>query len=316
VDVRELRRAYVAWAAVCFFWGTTYLAIHIGMRSLPPALFGGLRILSAGLVLAAWLRFRGQALPQGRDWLHLAVVGLALLGCGNGILNWAAQWAPSGGMALMIAMTPFWMIGLEALMPGGDRFTPRALVGLLLGLAGLALLMAPRLQGAAFEPRVVWALLSLQGCCATWAIGSVYARRHPVDVPPLMGAAIQMVVAGAAMTLLGTLSGEWPRFRFTPESLGAFLYLLFFGSIVGYGSYIYALQKLPISTVSLYSYVNPVIAVFLGWAVLHERVSWPEVLAVGVILSGVAVVKTAPSSSAPKPSPLDRTRIAPEPSAE
>lgn len=301
MDRREARLAQAAWIAVCIFWGTTYLAIRIGVQTMPPFLFNGLRVLAAGLLLLGWLRARGQALPLFRDWFHLGIVGVALLGVGNGMVAWASKWVPSGMAALLVAMSPFWMIGVEALVPGGERPSRQAAAGLLLGLGGLALLMAPHFASAHLDLNVLLGFAGLQLGCISWSAGSIYARRRPVPVKPLMGAAVQMVVGGAAVSLLGTVTGEWSRMHPTTTGMTAFVYLMVFGSIVGYGSYIYALQKLPVSTVSLYAYVNPVIAVALGWLVLGEHLGWMEGLAVVVILAGVALVKSAGPAKRERP---------------
>jgi drug/metabolite transporter (DMT)-like permease len=297
LEARERRLAYLAWAAVCFFWGTTYVAIAIGLETMPPALFGGLRMLLAGLLLGGWLLLRGESLPQGRDWLKLAVVGLMLLGMGNLMVVTSQQWLPSGLAALLVATSPFWMTGFEAALPGGDRLTLRAAAGLLLGFGGLALLVAPKLQGATFGSMTLLGVLAVQLGCASWSAGTIYARRKPAEVKPLMAAAVQMTVAGIALSLLGTLAGDWGRLAFSPRSLGALLYLIFFGSILAYGSYVYTLRKLPVSTLSLYSYINPVIAVALGWLILGEQLTVQDGIAVAVILAGVAVVKTSSPAS-------------------
>jgi drug/metabolite transporter (DMT)-like permease len=282
-----------AWAAVCFFWGTTYLAIRIGLETLPPLLFGGLRFLTAGVVLFVIVRaWTGARLPKGREWFDQVVVGLALLGVGNGLVVWAEQWVPSGLAALLVATSPFWVMGVERFLREGERLQGRAVVGLLIGFGGLALLVAPSLYnttgaGATF----FWGMLALQGACASWSIGSVYSKHHPTGVAPLMGAAIQMLVAGTVLSLIGVGFGEVRELHFSPRSFGAFAYLIVFGSIVAYGSYTYAVQKLPLSLVSTYSYINPVIAVLLGWVVLGEQLGWRVITAMLVILSGVMLVK-------------------------
>lgn len=291
---RERRLAWAAWLAVCFFWGTTYLAIRVGVQDMPPLLFNGLRVLAAGLVLLTFLRLRGQTLPDRADWLHLGIVGTALLGVGNGLVAWSAQWVPSGLAAVSVATTPFWMVGVETLRPGGERPTWRGLAGLLLGCVGMGLLIAPRLQGAQVDLPVLLGFAGLQVACASWSAGSIYSRYRPAQVTPLMGAAAQMIVGGTVVSVVGTLLGEWGRMLWTQPGLLAFLYLLVFGSIVGYSAYVYVLQKLPVSTVSLYAYINPVIAVALGWALLHEVLTWRELTATAVILAGVAVVRMAP----------------------
>ena len=306
VERRERQLAYAAWASVCFFWGTTYVAIAIGLETMPPALFSGLRLGLAGLLLGAWLVARGESLPRGREWLQLSLIGLALLGVGNLCVVSAQQWVPSGVAALVIALSPFWMTGIDSLLPDGERITHRTLGGLLLGLAGLALLFAPRLQDGSFSAQMLIGVGIIQVGAASWSAGSIYSRRRPFTVKPLMGAAVQMAAAGAALTLLGTAAGDWGRIGFSSRSVAAFLYLLVFGSIVAYGSYVYALQKLPISTVSLHAYINPIIAVVLGWLLLGEPLSWREATAVAVILAAVAIVRTGPVQPAPKPVELAR----------
>jgi drug/metabolite transporter (DMT)-like permease len=282
-----------AWAAVCFFWGTTYLAIRVGLETLPPVLFAGLRFLTAGLLLFVIVRvWTGARLPKGREWFDQAVVGLALLGVGNGLVVWAEQWVPSGPAALLVATSPFWVMGVERLLREGERLRGRAGAGLLIGFGGLALLVAPNLYGAdAVGASYLWGMLALQAACASWSIGSVYSKHHPTGVAPLMGASIQMLLAGAAMTLIGTGLGEWKGLHFSYRSFGAIAYLIVFGSIVAYGSYTYAVQKLPLSLVSTYSYINPVIAVLLGWMVLGEQLGWRVVTAMLIILCGVMMVK-------------------------
>lgn len=292
----DRRLAYAAWLAVCFFWGTTYLAIRVGVQVAPPLLFNGIRVLAAGVLLMAWLRVRGQPLPTRADWLHLGIVGTALLGIGNGLVSWSAQWVPSGLAAVSIAMTPFWMVGVEALRPKGDRPTWNAVAGLALGCCGMALLVAPRLQTAHLDTGVLLGFAGLQVACASWSAGSIYSRYRPVPVSPLMGAAAQMIVGGVLVTLAGSLFGEWGRVVYSAQGVVAFLYLLVFGSLVGYAAYIYALQKLPVSTVSLYAYVNPVIAMALGAVLLRETLTVREIAAAAIILGGVAVVRSKPAS--------------------
>lgn len=282
-----------AWAAVCFFWGTTYLAIRVGLETLPPMLFAGLRFLTAGALLFTIVRASsGARLPRGREWFDQSVVGLALLGVGNGLVVWAEQWIPSGPAALLVATSPFWVMGLERFLSEGERLSRRAVAGLLVGFGGLVLLVAPNLYGASVGASYLWGMLALQAACASWSIGSVYAKHHPTGVAPLMGASIQMLVAGAVMTVIGVVLGEGGRLHFSARSLGAFAYLIVFGSIVAYGSYTYAVQKLPLSLVSTYSYINPAIAVLLGWLVLSEQLGWRVITAMLIILGGVMLVKT------------------------
>lgn len=292
---RERLAAYGAWAAVCFFWGTTYLAIRVGLESFPPTLFAGMRFLVAGTVLflVMW-RLRGARLPVGREWIDIALVGLALLGVGNGMVVWAEQWVSSGMAALLVATSPFWVAGLERMQPGGERVSAGALAGMLLGFCGIALLVAPEFFGTQVNWHFLLGVVAVQVACVSWTGGSVYAKRRGSGVQPMMNAGLQMLFAGAALTLVGTVLGEWGAFRVSPRSVGALAYLVVFGSIVAYGSYTYAIEKLPLSVVSTYSYINPVIAVILGWAVLSEPLGWRVGVAAFVILAGVALVKTSP----------------------
>ncbi len=292
---REKLAAYGAWAAVCFFWGTTYLGIRIGLESFPPMLFAGVRFLTAGVVLFLVMsRQRNVRLPVGREWFDLAIVGLLLLGIGNGIVVLAEQWISSGTAALLVATSPFWVAGLERTQKGGERVGLRALTGMLIGFAGLALLVAPQLFGTSVSGYFLLGVIGLQVGCLAWSVGSMYAKRRPSGVAPLMAAAVQMLYAGIALTLVGTFVGEWGAVRVSGRSLGALAYLIVFGSIVAYGSYTYAIQKLPLSLVTTYSYINPIIAVLLGWLVLSEPLGWRVLLAAATILCGVALVKTSP----------------------
>lgn len=292
---REKWAAYGAWAAVCFFWGTTYLAIRVGLETMTPMLFAGLRFLIAGGVLFFVMgRQRNARLPQGREWLNLAFVGLMLLGVGNGAVVWAEQWVPSGMASLLVATSPFWVVALEKFRKDGERVGVRGVVGMLVGFVGLGLLLAPQLFDASVSAYLLLGALAIQVGCVAWTAGSVYAKHRPVGVAPLMGAAVQMLIAGAVLTLVGTVAGEWGEMRFSTRSAGALAYLVVFGSIVAYSAYTYALQKLPLSLVSTYSYINPVIAVLLGWLVLAEPLDWRVGAATAIILAGVALLKASP----------------------
>jgi drug/metabolite transporter (DMT)-like permease len=290
---------YVAWLAVCFLWGTTYLAIRVGLETLHPMIFAGLRFLLAGILLFTFVRFvKGERLPKGREWFDVSLVGVLLLVIGNGFVVWAEQWLPSGMTALLIATSPFWVAGFELMNREGERLSIRALAGMLLGFGGLLLLVAPDLFGPSLGIQYVLGIVAIQIACASWSGGSVYSKRRKIDVPPLMGSAIQMLVAGSLMTICATAMGEWHTLHFSARSAAAFFYLVVFGSIVAYGCYTYAVQKLPLSLVSTYAYINPVIAVLLGWVILSEPLGWRVVGATAIILLGVALVKTASKRTA------------------
>jgi drug/metabolite transporter (DMT)-like permease len=309
---RDKWGAYGAWAAVCFFWGTTYLAIRVGLETFQPMLFAGLRFIIGGVVLFFIMGWqRNVRMPAGREWFDLGVVGLMLLGVGNGAVVWAEQWVPSGMAALLVATSPFWAALLERFQKDGERVGVRGLLGMAVGFGGLALLVGPQLFGTELNGKYLAGVIIIQVGCFFWQAGSVYAKQRPTGVSPLMASAVQMLWAGVALTLAGTLSGEWGGMRFSGRSAGALVYLVIFGSIVAYSAYMYAIQKLPISLVSTYSYVNPLVALGLGWLVLSEPLGWREAGAALVILLGVALVKTSPKEVAALLTRLRRARRAP-----
>ena len=300
--------AYASWIAICLIWGTTYLAIRICLETLPPALMAGLRWLAAGGVLAVVQIARRQPLPGRSSWPGLALIGFLFIVGGNGFVVWAEQWVPSGLTAVLLATTPFWMVGAEALWPGGERPHRLEWVGLIVGFVGILVLVWPELTASGAGGRGFLAgVLGLQCACITWSIGSAYERRHHSTEHTLGGAAIEMVFGGLMLTAIGSLAGEWPRVAFSPRSAAAFAYLIVIGSLVGYSAYIYTLKHLPVSTISLYSYINPIIAVILGTLVAGEPFGARGVIASGVVFAGVAVVRSTSFSReiSDPPAPAD-----------
>ena len=289
---QETIKAYAAWGAVCLFWGTTYLAIRIGVQRVPPALFAGTRFIIAGVLFLAYLRWRGYPMAERREWPHIAVVGITLLVMATGLVVWAEQWVPSGLTAVIIATVPFWTAGLESALPSGERLTVRKVMGILIGFAGVIILFAPDLGGS-FDKAYLKGVTALIFVPFFWSAGSIYSKHHPIRCPPLVAAGTQTLIAGLVLTAIGTLFGEWREFALNWKGMAAIAYLIVFGSIVGYSSFIYALSKLPITTVSMYAYINPVIAVILGWLILDERLDWSVAAATTVVLLGVALVKSA-----------------------
>lgn len=277
---------------MCLVWGTTYLAIRIALETIPPALIGAFRFIVAGGILAALLRVRGVHLPSRTHWPGLAVVGILLIGVGNGMVVVAEQWVPSGIAAVVIATSPFWMATVEALIPGGERFSRRTLTGMSIGFTGIVLLLWPDLTaGGSLGRQFLSGLLALQLAEIGWSVGTAYSKRHAREENAIAAAALQMVFGGLAMLAVALIRGEWHDLRFSARSATAQLYLIAAGSLVAYPAYIYALKHLPISTVSLYAYVNPVIAVLLGAAILGEPFGVRIVIASAVVLLGVSVVR-------------------------
>ncbi len=286
--------AYVAFATVCVLWGTTYLGIAIAIETLPTFLFAGTRYTAAGVILLTISLLAGQRLPERRsDWLNLALIGLLLVGVGNLAVVWAEHFLPSSFAALLVALAPFWMAILESLRTDGERLTPRKLTGLIIGFAGVAILVAPRLRGGTLAASFLLGVGALQCGSIAWNLGSIRSKYHlSKTLSPLIAASLQMISGGVVLSVIGLSRGEAARFEFSNRSLLAFLYLMIFGSIVAYAAYVYALSHLKTSLVSTYAYVNPVVAVILGWLVLHEPIGWNVAPAMVVIFSGVALVQT------------------------
>jgi drug/metabolite transporter (DMT)-like permease len=282
------QKAYAAWIAVCLIWGTTYLGIRICLETMPPFLMGGLRWLVAGTMLAAFLAARGIRLPPRESWGTLALLGFLLLVLGNGGVVYAEQWVPSGLTAVIVASSPFWMVGVERAI-GGERLTARTLAGLSIGFAGIVLLVWPELTSSpiGFGGGVV----SLQIAELGWALGSSYSKRHMERADALAVAAGEMIAGGLIMLAAGTVLGEWQALHFTPRTAIAFLYLATIGAVGGFVAYTYALKHLPIAFVSLYAYINPIIAVVLGVVILDEPFTARMVSAAAIVFAGVALVQ-------------------------
>lgn len=285
--------AYAAWVAICLIWGTTYLGIRVCLETMPPGLMGGLRWLAAGGVLVAVEVARGHTLPPLRAWRRLAVIGLLFIVGGNGLVVWAEQWVPSGLTAVLLATSPFWMVGIEALLPKGERPHGWTWAGLGIGFLGIVLLVWPDLTAGGEAGRgFLGGVLGLQLACITWSAGSSYERRRGSDGEhALGGAAVEMLSGGLVLTAIGTGAGEWQHISVSVRSGGAFAYLVLVGSVVGYSAYLFALKHLRVSTISLYSYINPIIAVLLGMMLAGEPFGVRSVIASAVVLAGVAVVR-------------------------
>ncbi|MGH7499819.1 MAG: EamA family transporter [Gemmatimonadales bacterium] len=288
-------RELIAYLIVCVVWGSTYLAIRIGVHDLPPVLFAGVRFLTAGLLLGAAVLATGGKLPiVRRDWQTLAIVGCFLLLGGNATVVWAEKTVESGLASVYVAAGPLWTAFFDAIIPGGKtRLTWRMAMGLLLGFLGICLLagVTPG-QPVSSEMR---GPIALTLASASWAMGSVYSKRHPTGATPYAAAAVQMAVAGAVLTLMGLALGESSAWHLTPSALGALVYLIVFGSIVGYTAFGYALRNASATIVGTFAYVNPVVAVLLGWLILHEQVTLRTLAAMGLILGAVLWIQLSTS---------------------
>ena len=298
---RERKLAWFAWVAVCLIWGTTYLGIRISLETMPPMLMAGLRWTLAGGLLAAYMATRGERLPRLSGWRDAMTLGFLMLVLGNGGVVWAELYVPSGLAAVVVASSPFWMAGVEAFRKDGERMTWRTGAGFVLGFLGIVLLVWPELwRGGAGGRGFVLGMIALQIACLGWSVGSSYSKRHGRSENVFSATAAQMLAGGVMMLLLGTVRGEWAALGFSVRSAVAFGYLSTVGAVGGFVAYTFALRHLPVSRVSLYAYINPVIAVALGVAVLGEPFTSRMALAAVLVFAGVAIVRAprAPSAGA------------------
>jgi len=285
----------LAFGLVYLFWGSTYLAIRITVQHIPPGIVCAVRFLIAGSLMLLYCSVKGRQIRVGaRDLVKLAVVGILLLTGGNLTLAWAEQYVPSGLAALIVAVTPIWFLIINALLMHGDRISSRGLAGIGLGIAGAALLLWPDLRRSGrMGHKELFASLSLLGGSFSWAFGSVLSKKWDHGGDPFVNTGWQMTFAGLASLIIAFAAGEQHRAQWNTRGLAAIGYLIVFGSWVGYTAYIYLLQNAPTAKVSTYAYVNPVVAVFLGWAILRERVDAYILGGSAIIIAAVVLVTSA-----------------------
>jgi drug/metabolite transporter (DMT)-like permease len=289
-----------AFAAVYLFWGSTYLGIRLAVETLPPFSMAGARALVAGAMLYAWTRWRGVPHPERVHWRGAAIAGGLLLLGGNGLVSWAEQYVPSGIAALIVGSTPLWMVLLEWLWHSGPRPTIGIVSGLVVGFIGLGFLVAPgKFNGGSHIDLIGTGALLL--AAFLWAAGSLYARRARLPASRLLATAMEMLAGGVLLLLAGGVTGEWTRFdpaRVVAHSVIAWAYLTIFGSLVGFTAYVWLLNATTPARASTYAYVNPVVAVFLGWAFAGEPITQRTLVAAAAIILAVVIIVTR-STEAP-----------------
>jgi drug/metabolite transporter (DMT)-like permease len=291
-------KVWIALATIYVVWGSTFLAIAVVVRDLPPFLAMAMRHLAAGALVFAWIMVRRRERePLGwKQWGAAFVFGGALFLVGHGLLAWAQQEVPSGIAALLVGTIPLWFAILARIFLG-ERLGGRALAGLALGFAGLFLLVDPSGEEGA-EP--VWALVIVLGALG-WVAGSLYSQRSPLPKDTLLGAGMGMLAGGTLLLVVSGIRGEYDDAAFTTDALLATAYMVVVGSLIGFSAYVWLLKTVPASTVSTYAYVNPVIAVFLGWAFNDESITSRTLVAGAAIVIGVALMVSRSVEKEPEP---------------
>lgn len=295
---RPSRTALIfAFAVLYVIWGSTYLGIRVAVETMPPFLMASARFLIAGGVLFAFLKLRGAAWPSRRQWLVNAIIGTLLLLGGNGLVVWAEQFVPSGITALLIGVAPLFFVLIEWAWPGGSRPSVVTLAALLLGFVGVVWLAAPWERGAEGALHL-GGVIAILLASLLWSLGSIYSRHAKHGAEPFLASALQMLGGGLALMIVAALHGDFPRLDLagiTPRAWIAFVYLIGAGSLIGFSTFVWLMKHSTPARVSTYAYVNPVVAVFLGWLLLSEPVTPRTLVASAIIVAAVAIITTEKS---------------------
>jgi drug/metabolite transporter (DMT)-like permease len=296
-------KIWIALLALYIVWGSTYLAIRFAVETIPPFMSAGMRFLVSGLILLAWRISAGDALPTRRQWGSTAVVGILLLLGGNGLVSFAEQRIASGIAALIVGTVPLWMVLIEALRPGGVRPSWQAILGLMIGFGGIYLLVGPTELSIGSVQFDTIGILAVIVASFLWSIGSIYSRGADMPASSLMATGAEMLTGSAALFVVSGLLGEWRNFDLATVSTQSWLglaYLITFGSLVGFVSYIWLLKHAPVSLVATYAYVNPLVAVFLGAWLADETLN-ARILVAGLVIIGSVVLINQTRSKKTRP---------------
>ncbi|MFL5481426.1 MAG: EamA family transporter [Gemmatimonadaceae bacterium] len=288
-----------AFASIYLIWGSTYLAIRYAVETIPPFVMGGIRFVISGALLYAWARYRGAPRPTRRHWRNAVIAGGLLLLGGNGAVVWAEQFVSSGMTALLVSILPFWLVIIEWVRPPRRRPAGAVLIGLVIGFIGIVVLVGPGNFGGRGDVRPIGALVLILGSLS-WAIGSFFSRDADLPQSGLLTTGMEMLGGGTLMLIVGALSGKLSSFdvhHVSRASAIGLMYLITFGSLLGFTSYIWLLDKVSPARLGTYAYVNPVVAVVLGWAIASERLSLRTAVAAAIVICAVALITTARSSA-------------------
>jgi drug/metabolite transporter (DMT)-like permease len=301
VTEKRASRAQIiaAFASIYIIWGSTYLAIRYAIETTPPFLMAGVRFLISGALLYIWARYRGAPRPTRLHWRNAIIAGGFLLLGGNGAVVWAERFVPSGLTALLVSILPFWLVIIEWVRPPRKRPNGAVLGGLVLGFAGIIVLVGPGNVGGHGDVRPLGALVLILGSLS-WAIGSFWSRDASLPQSGLLTTGMEMLGGGAMLLIVGLVSGELSHFdvhRVSHASILGLAYLVTFGSLLGFTSYIWLLDKVSPAHLGTYAYVNPIVAVLLGWAIAGERLSVRTGVAAVIVICAVALITTARSTA-------------------
>ena len=289
----EINKAYLALFAVYLAWGTTFGAMHIGLSDFPPFVFACQRFLIAGVLMIGFCLLKGEALPSAFAVKRNVITGTLMFACSNAVAFWTLQYFSTGFAGLMVALHPFWMVALTAILPPRETVKPMALLGLMVGFMGLSILLLPELtRPQAYNPMLLPCVLITLCTGLTWALGSIYMRKNPVSSSVLMSVGLQNLSAGLILIPVNLLMGNNPLMATGVHGLAALIYLVVVGSLIGMTCYQYMMEKLPVPISSTFAYVTPLITITVGWLILGESVSPMMLLGGLIILAGVYIVQT------------------------
>jgi drug/metabolite transporter (DMT)-like permease len=286
-------KVWIALLALYIVWGSTYLGIKVAIETIPPFFHAGIRFLISGIILVVWQRAAGQQMPTRKQWVSTAIIGTLLLLGGNGLVAWAEQFIPSGVAALIIGSVPMFLVVAEALRPNGIKPNWQAIVGLLIGFAGIFILVGPAEISGSTAKLNSFGVAALLFACLFWSIGSIYSKSADLPRSSLMSTGAQMLMGSISLFIISLITGElnhWDPTSVSTRSIYGLLYLIFVGSLIGFASFGWLLQNAPISLVATYAYVNPIVAVLLGNWLAAEPLEPRIWLATAIIIGSVIFI--------------------------